>query len=88
MSTYLKKDTALNGSSNGVNGSSNGHNGVTTKTSHTNGSSNSNPSPPPPPPYYKPMDLKGYVGFDKIADQYVNRSARDGFAFNILCIGN
>lgn len=36
----------------------------------------------------KPLKLKGYVGFDKIASQYVNKVTKDGFAFNILCIGD
>jgi septin family protein len=33
------------------------------------------------------LKLKGYVGFDKICDQFVNRVVKEGFAFNILCIG-
>ncbi len=33
------------------------------------------------------MKLKGYVGFDRIANQCVNKSIKSGFAFNILCIG-
>jgi septin family protein len=35
----------------------------------------------------RPVDLKGYVGFDKLANQFVAKCVRDGFAFNILCIG-
>ena len=33
------------------------------------------------------LKLKGYVGFDQIASQHVNKAVKDGFAFNILCIG-
>ena len=33
------------------------------------------------------LKLKGYVGFDKIASQFVEASTKNGFAFNILCIG-
>lgn len=33
------------------------------------------------------LKLKGYVGFDKIATQYVTRAVKEGFSFNILCIG-
>ena len=33
------------------------------------------------------LKLKGYVGFDKIASQLVNKSNKDGYSFNILCIG-
>ena len=33
------------------------------------------------------LKLKGYVGFDRIANQCVNKSIKSGFAFNILCIG-
>ena len=35
----------------------------------------------------RPLDLKGYVGFDNIARQYVAESTRKGFALNILCVG-
>jgi septin 6/8/11 len=38
-------------------------------------------------PQNRTLKLKGYVGFDKIASQYVNKSVKDGFAFNIMCIG-
>lgn len=33
------------------------------------------------------LKLKGYVGFDQIANQCVEKSVKNGFAFNILCIG-
>lgn len=33
------------------------------------------------------LKLKGYVGFDNIARQYVTESTRKGFALNILCVG-
>jgi hypothetical protein len=33
------------------------------------------------------LKLRGYVGFDKIASQFVNKQVKDGFSFNILCIG-
>ncbi|RNA37900.1 septin-8 isoform X5 [Brachionus plicatilis] len=35
----------------------------------------------------KNVKLKGYVGFERIADQYVSKMVRDGISFNILCIG-
>lgn len=31
--------------------------------------------------------MKGYVGFERIADQYVNKMVKDGISFNILCVG-
>jgi hypothetical protein len=33
------------------------------------------------------LKLKGYVGFDKLATQFVSKQVKDGFSFNILCIG-
>lgn len=35
----------------------------------------------------RPVNLKGYVGFDKLANQYVDKCIKEGFSFNILCIG-
>lgn len=34
------------------------------------------------------LKLRGYVGFDKIADQFVGKITNSGFALNILCIGD
>ncbi len=42
----------------------------------------------PNPNLPRSLKLKGYVGFDKIADQYVAKFSKTGFAFNILCIGD
>uniref|UniRef100_A0A336MPX8 Septin n=1 Tax=Culicoides sonorensis TaxID=179676 RepID=A0A336MPX8_CULSO len=33
------------------------------------------------------LKLAGHVGFDSLPDQLVNKSVQNGFAFNILCIG-
>jgi hypothetical protein len=33
------------------------------------------------------LKLNGYVGFDLIAEQYVSKQIRDGFSFNIICVG-
>ncbi|XP_072040679.1 septin-11-like [Amphiura filiformis] len=33
------------------------------------------------------LELSGHVGFDSLPDQLVNKSVGQGFAFNILCIG-
>ncbi|CAF0809831.1 unnamed protein product [Brachionus calyciflorus] len=33
------------------------------------------------------LKLKGYVGFEKLAHQYVNKIVKEGISFNILCIG-
>jgi len=33
------------------------------------------------------LKLNGHVGFDSLPDQLVNKSVAQGFAFNILCIG-
>ncbi|KAG1659318.1 Septin-2 [Nymphon striatum] len=33
------------------------------------------------------LQLSGHVGFDSLPDQLVNKSVQQGFAFNILCIG-
>jgi septin 6/8/11 len=33
------------------------------------------------------LQLKGYVGFDMLASQFVNRTNKEGYSFNILCIG-
>lgn len=33
------------------------------------------------------LKLAGYVGFDRLAAQYVNKQVKNGFAFNVLCIG-
>ena len=33
------------------------------------------------------LKLNGYVGFDSIAKQLVKKSIKNGFSFNILCIG-
>ncbi|XP_036431743.1 septin 10 [Colossoma macropomum] len=35
----------------------------------------------------RPLTLSGHVGFDSLPDQLVNKSASQGFCFNILCIG-
>ncbi|XP_062431271.1 septin-10 [Rhea pennata] len=33
------------------------------------------------------LSLSGHVGFDSLPDQLVNKSIKQGFCFNILCIG-
>jgi len=33
------------------------------------------------------LSLSGHVGFDSLPDQLVNKSVSQGFAFNILCVG-
>ena len=33
------------------------------------------------------LALSGHVGFDSLPDQLVNKSVSQGFAFNILCVG-
>lgn len=33
------------------------------------------------------LQMGGHVGFDTLPDQLVNKSVQNGFAFNILCIG-
>uniref|UniRef100_A0A1B0CKP0 Putative septin cdc10 n=1 Tax=Lutzomyia longipalpis TaxID=7200 RepID=A0A1B0CKP0_LUTLO len=33
------------------------------------------------------LKLAGHVGFDSLPDQLVNKSVQNGFAFNIMCIG-
>ncbi|XP_072170828.1 septin-11-like [Diadema setosum] len=33
------------------------------------------------------LPLSGHVGFDSLPDQLVNKSVNQGFAFNILCVG-
>jgi len=39
------------------------------------------------PDHLRPLKLSGHVGFDSMPDQLVNKSVQNGFAFNILCIG-
>nr|XP_025952727.1 septin-10 isoform X2 [Dromaius novaehollandiae] len=36
---------------------------------------------------YRSLSLSGHVGFDSLPDQLVNKSIKQGFCFNILCIG-
>ncbi|XP_054721526.1 septin-2-like [Uloborus diversus] len=36
---------------------------------------------------FRALKLQGHVGFDSLPDQLVKRSVQEGFAFNILCIG-
>ncbi|GFT07820.1 septin-2 [Trichonephila clavipes] len=36
---------------------------------------------------FRGLKLQGHVGFDTLPDQLVKRSVQEGFAFNILCIG-
>ncbi|KAG8201422.1 hypothetical protein JTE90_024295 [Oedothorax gibbosus] len=36
---------------------------------------------------FRGLKLQGHVGFDSLPDQLVKRSVQEGFAFNILCIG-
>ncbi|GFT35918.1 septin-2, partial [Nephila pilipes] len=36
---------------------------------------------------FRALKLQGNVGFDTLPDQLVKRSVQEGFAFNILCIG-
>ncbi|XP_015925000.1 septin-2 [Parasteatoda tepidariorum] len=36
---------------------------------------------------FRALKLQGHVGFDSLPDQLVKRSVNEGFAFNILCIG-
>ncbi|KAM9204438.1 septin-10 [Mergus octosetaceus] len=36
---------------------------------------------------YRSLPLSGHVGFDSLPDQLVNKSIKQGFCFNILCIG-
>ncbi|CAG0913514.1 unnamed protein product [Notodromas monacha] len=33
------------------------------------------------------LTMTGHVGFDSLPDQLVNKSVQNGFAFNILCVG-
>uniref|UniRef100_A0A336M9C9 Septin n=1 Tax=Culicoides sonorensis TaxID=179676 RepID=A0A336M9C9_CULSO len=42
---------------------------------------------PPQPESARQLKLAGHVGFDSLPDQLVNKSVQNGFAFNILCIG-
>ncbi|XP_035173096.1 septin-10 isoform X1 [Oxyura jamaicensis] len=35
---------------------------------------------------YRSLSLSGHVGFDSLPDQLVNKSIKQGFCFNILCI--
>ncbi|XP_063696150.1 septin-2-like isoform X2 [Culicoides brevitarsis] len=42
---------------------------------------------PPQPDSVRQLKLAGHVGFDSLPDQLVNKSVQNGFAFNILCIG-
>ncbi|XP_063696072.1 septin-2-like isoform X1 [Culicoides brevitarsis] len=39
------------------------------------------------PDSVRQLKLAGHVGFDSLPDQLVNKSVQNGFAFNILCIG-
>lgn len=39
------------------------------------------------PESVRQLKLAGHVGFDSLPDQLVNKSVQNGFAFNILCIG-
>lgn len=39
------------------------------------------------PETVRPLKLAGHVGFDSLPDQLVNKSVQNGFAFNIMCIG-
>lgn len=41
----------------------------------------------PPAADGRSLELSGHVGFDSLPDQLVNKSVAQGFAFNILCIG-
>lgn len=36
---------------------------------------------------FRALKLQGHVGFDSLPDQLVKRSVQEGYAFNILCIG-
>ncbi|XP_026705332.1 septin-10 isoform X4 [Athene cunicularia] len=36
---------------------------------------------------YRTLSLSGHVGFDSLPDQLVKKSIKQGFCFNILCIG-
>ncbi|NXD16264.1 SEP10 protein, partial [Nothocercus nigrocapillus] len=36
---------------------------------------------------YRSLPLSGHVGFDSLPDQLVNKCIKQGFSFNILCIG-
>lgn len=36
---------------------------------------------------FRSLKLQGHVGFDSLPDQLVKRSVQEGYAFNILCIG-
>ncbi|XP_068782077.1 septin-10 isoform X2 [Struthio camelus] len=42
---------------------------------------------PPQNDGYRSLSLSGHVGFDSLPDQLVNKSIKQGFCFNILCIG-
>lgn len=39
-------------------------------------------------PHIRELKLKEHVGFATLPEQYVNRTIRDGFAFNILVVGS
>ena len=82
---------SLNGNENGsLNGSeasaeyTNGHSSGQTN-GHVNGhSSTANGHTPLSVRVLQPSD---YVGFDSLPEQYVNRTIRDGFVFNVMVIG-
>lgn len=60
---------------------------VTPSNGYSNGSSNGGGCSAADKSSPRSMHLRGYVGFDKLAKQFVSKSVKEGFAFNILCIG-
>jgi septin family protein len=79
-----------NGSSYSNGSSLNGHNGLHTvngsngSVANGNGTLQTNGQPLRSLRILQPSD---YVGFDSLPEQYVNRTIRDGFVFNILVVG-
>lgn len=59
-----------------------------TTNGHVNGNSNqSNGHPQSQHLSVRVLQPSDYVGFDSLPEQYVNRTIRDGFVFNIMVIG-
>ena len=60
---------------------------ILTSSTHNLGSFTSSSSSSSLSTSSRTLKLKGYVGFDKLAAQHVNKTVKDGFAFNVMCIG-
>lgn len=85
MSLNGNENGSLNGSEVSANEYTNGHSTAGQTNGHVNGhSSIANGHTPLSVRVLAPSD---YVGFDSLPEQYVNRTIRDGFVFNVMVIG-